>query len=315
MKGWAYHRYGAPAEVLTLTDLPEPKIGPHTVLVDIRAAGVNPVDWQTMAGGLDSRFDIVLPVVPGWDFSGTVAAVGPSVRRFSVGDEVFGFAWADMIHHGTYAERLAVPDRLVALKPDGLDWTEAAAIPIAALTAYQALVDLLDVKATDTVLVQAAAGGVGSFAVQIATHLGATVLGTASPRNHASVAAAGATPIDYHGNLAAAVRAHAPDGVDAVLDMYGGADLHTHASLLVPTLQRPRIVSLADDGIRNIGGRFLFARPDVEQLARIGNLIVSGEIALPRLRIVPFGEAVQALEESAQGDSTGKTVMAVTGGR
>ncbi|GAA2181384.1 NADP-dependent oxidoreductase [Brooklawnia cerclae] len=311
MKAMVYRRYGEPRDVLEPAEVPEPKVGPESVLVAVAAAGVNPVDWQTMAGHLDTRFDVLFPVVPGWDFAGTVVRVGPNVTRFAPGDAVFGYARQDIVHHGTYAERIAVPERAVAHKPATLDWTRAAATPIAALTAWQALVDVLDVHPGDTVLVQAAAGGVGSFATQIARHLGARVVGTASPANHETLAAAGVIPVDRHGDLAAELRRAVPGGVDAVLDMYGGSAVRLHADLLRPTRGHKRIVSLADDGVRDLGGRFLFAQPDAGELHDIADLIDRGALHVPNVRTRPLAEAAHALADSAGGMTQGKIVLTV----
>lgn len=311
MKAMVYRRYGRPEDVLERADIPEPKVGPESVLVEVAAAGVNPVDWQTMAGGLDSRFDVVFPVTPGWDLCGTVIEAGPTVTRFKRGDVVFGYARQDVVHHGCYAERISVPERLLASKPSSLDVVQAAAVPIAGLTAWQAVVDLLRVGAGESVLVQGAAGGVGGFATQIARHLGAGVIGTASPGHFANVAARGVVPIDYHGNLAVDVHRLSPDGVDAVLDLYGGDAMRVHAGLLRSSHQQKRMVSLADDGVRDIGGRYLFARPDAAELARIGELFDGGILQPPDIQTLPFTQAAQALARSRSGATTGKIVLTI----
>lgn len=183
MKGISYSRYGGP-DVLEFGEVGDPKVGPDAVLVKVRAAAVNPVDWKCREGYLDGMLDPVFPVVPGWDVSGVVVQPGVSVPEFTAGDEVIGYVREDFLSRGTFAEYVAAPVRTLARKPRNLTWEEAAGLPLAGLTAYQVLVKALQVGRGDTVLVHAAAGGVGSIAVQLARHLGARVIGTASEGNH-----------------------------------------------------------------------------------------------------------------------------------
>ncbi|MGS2646270.1 alcohol dehydrogenase catalytic domain-containing protein [Streptosporangium sp. LJ11] len=312
MKAIVYRRYGGP-EVLEMTDVPEPKLGPESVLIDVRAVSVNPVDWQTAAGRLDSRFDVHFPVIPGWDVAGVVAEVGPTVTGFAAGDEVIGYVREDSIGRGTYAERVAAPVRTVARKPAGLSWEQAATVPIAGLTAYQSLVHALRVGAGDTVLVQAAAGGVGSFAVRIATALGARVIGTASARNHDHLRELGAEPVTYGPGLEERVRSLAPAGVTAIMDMYGGEDLVSSLGLLREDA-RGRVVSLANDGVLEHGGTFVFARPSAEDLDELRRMIESG-LAVPEVTtVLDLSEAAEAFRLSRTGHVRGKIVLRVSAG-
>ncbi|MFE4606082.1 NADP-dependent oxidoreductase, partial [Kitasatospora indigofera] len=217
MKAIAIRQYGGP-EVVEFTDLPDPRVGPDSVLVQVRAAGVNPVDWKVREGRLDGTFDVHFPLIPGWDVAGVVRSVGGAVTEFAPGDEVIGYVRKDSVEHGTYAELVAAPVRTLARKPAALDWAQAGGLPLAGLTAYQSLVKALRIKAGETVLVHAAAGGVGHLAVQIARALGARVIGTAGPRNHAYLRELGAEPVAYGDGLAERVRELAPGGVDAALD-------------------------------------------------------------------------------------------------
>ncbi len=199
MRAVFHESYGGP-EVLRVGERPGPLVGPDTVLVRVRAAGVNPVDVKVGAGGLQGAFPSFLPTVPGWDAAGVVEAVGPSVRDVAVGDEVLGYFRKDFVRDGTYAELVAGSSRHVTRKPPGLSWEVAGALPLAGLTAWQSL-DAVGVAAGDVVLVHAAAGGVGHLAVQIAVARGARVIGTASERNHAFVASLGAEPVSYGDGL------------------------------------------------------------------------------------------------------------------
>src|SRR5512135_1745216 len=175
-------RYGGP-DVLALGERPDPKLGPDNVLVQVAAASVNPVDYKIVRGYLDGAFPSCLPLIPGWDVAGEVAAVGPAVTHLEVGERVYGYARKDYIGDGTWAQLVAVPARGVAPAPESVDVVAASCLPLAGLTAYQALTDKLAVGPGDTVLVHAASGGVGTFATQIAVALGARVVGTASERN------------------------------------------------------------------------------------------------------------------------------------
>lgn len=171
MKAISYSRYGGP-EVLAYGEVRDPKIGPDSVLVKVRAAAVNPVDWKCREGHMDRMLESAFPVVPGWDVSGVVVQPGVSVTEFAVGDEVIGYVREDFLSRGTFAEYVAAPLRTLARKPRNLTWEEAAGLPLVGLTAYQVLVKVLQLKRDETVLVHAAAGGVGSIAVQLARHLG-----------------------------------------------------------------------------------------------------------------------------------------------
>lgn len=157
MKGISYSRYGGP-EVLAYGEVRDPKVGVDAVLVKVRAAAVNPVDWHAREGHLDPILDPVFPVVPGWDVSGVVVGLGVSVTEFAVGDEVIGYVREDFLSRGTFAEYVAAPVRTLARKPRTLSFEEAAGLPLVGLTAYQVLVKALQVKRGETVLVHAAAG-------------------------------------------------------------------------------------------------------------------------------------------------------------
>src|SRR5688500_3641032 len=223
MRGIAYDRFGG-EEVLELRDdLPEPPVGPDTVLVRVHAAGVNPVDSAIRQGYLAGAYPHHFPIVPGWDVAGVVEAVGPAVVAFRAGDEVFGYVRRDDVQWGTTAELVPAPQRCLARKPESLSFAEAGALPLAGLTAYQALTEALDVGEGDRVLVHRASGGVGFNAVQIAVALGAHVIGTASPKNHGFLRDAGAAEVlDYS---AGPIRGQLAGPVDAGLDLVGGETL------------------------------------------------------------------------------------------
>jgi NADPH2:quinone reductase len=307
MRAITYSRYGG-SDVLELTDQPTPKVGADTVLVRVRAASVNPVDWKVREGYLDQIMDVHFPVVPGWDVAGVVERVGLDTTEYQVGDEVFGYVRKDWVHGGTFAEYVSAPVRTLAPKPSSLSFEEAAAVPLAGLTAYQSI-RRSGVTAGQTVLVHAAAGGVGGFAVQIAKALGATVVGTASESNHEFLRGLGAEPVTYGDGLVERVRAIAPDGVDVVLD-YGSPD----AVETAPALLRDggTIASIVDAKARDeLGGHYVWVRPDSADLAALGALIDEGKVRVEVAQVFDLADAAAAHEASASGHVRDKVVVRV----
>jgi NADPH:quinone reductase-like Zn-dependent oxidoreductase len=307
MKAIVLNRYGGP-EVLKLAELPEPTVGPDSVLVRVRAAGVNPVDWKIREGRLRERFPSHFPIVPGWDLAGVVERVGPAVYEFAPGDEVLGYVREDHIQRGTYAELVAAPIRTVVRKPANLSWDRAAGLPLAGLTAYQALHRALRIVKGDTLLVHAAAGGVGGFAVQLAVAQGARVIGTASPGNHDFLRSLGAEPVGYGDGFADRLRELAPQGVDAVLDLVGGDTLAGSPGLLAA---RGRLASIVDPGVRDLGGRYVFVRPDPVDLAALCELAEEGRLTVGVSRVFPLERAAEAQALSQQGHTRGKLVIEI----
>ncbi|MGW1074069.1 NADP-dependent oxidoreductase [Streptomyces sp. NPDC002537] len=308
MKAISYRAYGGP-EVLEYGERPEPKVGPDSVLVRVKAAAVNPVDWKLREGYLDGLIDAVFPVVPGWDVSGVVEQAGATVDEFAPGDEVIGYVREDFLSRGTFAEYVAAPVRTLARKPANLSFEQAAGLPLAGLTAYQSLSKALRVGRDETVLIHAAAGGVGSLAVQIAArHLGARVIGTASERNHDYLRGLGAEPVAYGEGLADRVRALAPGGVDAVLDLVGGEALTVSPGLLAPG---GRLASIADAGVLPLGGRYVFVRPDAADLTALTEMAEAGVLGVEVARVFPLTETGAAQRLSAEGHTRGKIVVTV----
>lgn len=305
MRAIAYDRYGGP-EVLQLVDLPTPKVGPDSVLVRVHATSVNPVDWKVREGGLDGLMDAVFPVVPGWDVAGVVEQVGLDTPEYAVGDEVYGYVRKDALGGGTTAELVAAPVRTLALKPASLTFEEAAAVPLAGLTAYQAL-RRLGVTEGDTVLIHNAAGGVGTFAVQVARALGARVIGTASEPRHDLLRSLGATPVTYGDGLVERVRAEAPDGVDVVLDLVGGV-VGTTPDVGTADV---RAGSITDPSVRDVGGEYMWVRPDSADLTALAVLIDEGAVRVEVARTFPMEETAAAHELSATGHVQGKVVIRV----
>jgi NADPH:quinone reductase-like Zn-dependent oxidoreductase len=309
MRAVAINAFGG-SERLQLLDLPPPLVGPDVVLVGARAAGVNPVDFKICRGRLESRYPCHFPLIPGWDVAGVVEAVGPAVHEVSEGDEVVGYVRRDDIQWGTYAELVAAPVRTLAPKPESLSWAEAAALPLAGLTAWQALTRVLEVGKDDVVLVHAAAGGVGSFAVQLARFLGARVIGTASPRNHDFVRALGGEPVEYGDGLVERVRALVPDGAHAVLDLVGGPALDASRGLLAPG---GRLASITDAArVRELGGRYWFVRPDRDDLTTLSRLVDEGHLAVHLQGTFPLEDAADAHRLIEGGHVRGKLALQIS---
>jgi NADPH:quinone reductase-like Zn-dependent oxidoreductase len=304
MKAIVYRRYGGP-EVLEATEIPEPKMMQDSVLVRIKAAGLNPADIGLREGVMDHAIDAFFPVVPGWDLAGVVEEAGPGAPEFAPGDEVIGFLRGQALHYGTYAEKVAADVRALVHRPRNLTWAQAAGLPVAGLTAYQAIVQALKVAAGETLLVHAASGGVGSLAAQIAVARGARVIGTASEANHSYLASIGAQPVAYGDGLADRVRELVPDGVDAVLDTAGRGVLAT-----TPFLGKPGVrVASVVDATAYRGTVPVFVRMDQTDFKALVQLVETGKVAVRVARTYPLVQAAEAQTFLAEGHSQGKVVL------
>lgn len=307
MRAAVIHEFGDP-QVVHTEEVDDPVLGPDGVLVSVRAAGVNPVDWKVVAGYLQGAFPHHLPLIPGWDVSGVVEAVGPAVTEVAAGDPVLAYARKDHVQNGTFAEKVVVPIRAVARIPDHIGFAPAGALPLAGLTAEQ-LLEATQVTKADTVLVHNAAGGVGSFAVQLAALRGARVIGTASTGRHDYVRSLGGEPVEYGGGLARRVRDLARDGVDVALDLIGGDALDATPELLAPG---GRVGSVIDPAkVAELGGRYVFVRPDSEMLARLIGYVTEGRLQVEVAETFPLERAAEALERNKQGHTRGKIVVTV----
>jgi NADPH:quinone reductase-like Zn-dependent oxidoreductase len=305
MKAITYSAYGNP-DVLELTEQPMPKVGPGMVLVKVKAAAVNPVDWKIMAGYLDPVMDLQFPVVPGWDVAGVVESVGIDAPHFQPGDEVISYGRKDYVHGGSFAEYIALPERLLARKPASLGWTESAGLPLAGLTAYQVL-NRLGLKAGETVLIHGGAGGVGSLGIQIAAALGARVIATASEKNHDFLRSLGAEPLSYGEGLADRVRALQPDGVDVVADFVGG----NLESTLAVLADGGRHASIADSDVEEHGGTWMWVNPVGAELQDLADLVDAHKMRVEIARTFPLRESADAFRLNMEGHTRGKIAVTV----
>lgn len=312
VKAIALDEFGGP-EVLMLRELPDPAVGPDYVLIRVRAAGVNPVDYKIRMGLLQGAFPHHMPLIPGWDVAGVVVAAGPAVTGLVAGDEVFGYVRKDHVQNGSYAELVAAHERMVARKPPALSFEEAGALPLAGLTALQALYAAHTAK-DDVVLVHAAAGGVGHLAVQLARQLGAErVIGTASERNHDFLRSLGAEPVTYGEGLVERVaELVGGDGkVDVALDFVptGGDALDASARLV---REPARLVTIGDAAkVRELGGCYVFVRADAAQLEWLAQLAEAGSLRVEVQQAFPLAAAADAHRLLADGHVRGKLVLTV----
>jgi NADPH:quinone reductase-like Zn-dependent oxidoreductase len=299
-------------EQLRKVELDRPVLLPTEVLVRVKAAGVNPVDVFTREGKAYMRA-LSLPHIPGWDIAGVVEAIGYGVTRFKVGDEVFGMPWFPRAA-SAYAEYTVAPSRHLAHKPSHIDFTDAAALPLAGLTAWQTLVDVANVSAGTRVLINGGAGGVGHLAIQIAKSLGAYVIATARPEKHAFCTQLGADEvIDY---TRAPVQS-VVSGVDVVLELIGGetclAMLRTlrRGGLLVSAQAAwaPSLFAEAESlGVRASG---YLVEPDARGLEALAALINTGELKPHVQKVLPLEDAAEAQQLVASRRVAGKVVLSV----
>ena len=312
MRAVAVREWGG-RDRMELLDVEPPPVAPDGVLVRVRAAGLNPVDTKVRAGKLADKFPHHFPVILGWDVAGTVEQVGPAVTWFKPGDAVYGYNRRHDLGYGTYAELTTGPEGYFAHMPQELSFEEAAAMPLAALTAHQAI-ERSGLRGGERFFVPAGAGGVGHFAVQLAVERGARVIATASPNNHDFVRELGAQPIDYNdGDVPAAVRELSEDeGADAALDLFGGDDREQ----AIATLRRGgRLVSLASPPPDKRDGyeiHYVFVRPSGYDLGEhISPLVQEGRLRPHVEEVYPLEEVAAAHERLEQGHVRGKLVLRV----
>lgn len=299
------HNYGE-SDVLTLETIAQPEPQPNEVLIRVQAAGVNPLDWKIRAGYMKEIFPMPLPFTPGMDVAGIVEAIGADVKALQVGQEVYG-----ELRMGAYAQFATAPQDAIALKPQTLDFVQAASVPMVAMTAYQGLFDYGDLKPGQTVLIHAASGGVGMFAVQFAKWKGAHVIGTASAANAEFVQSLGADQvIDYN----ATPFEQVVENVDVVLDTLGGDtqarsySMVKPGGILVSTAAPPNAQKAQERGIR---AEMMNMKPSASLLEEIASLLDSGQVKTLVAQTFSLSEARQAQELSQGGHVRGKIVLQI----
>jgi NADPH:quinone reductase-like Zn-dependent oxidoreductase len=301
------HSYGE-KEVLSLESTPIPSINPDDVLVKIHATSINPVDWKVRKGYLQSFLPHKLPLVLGWDFAGEIVALGEQVTQWKIGDAVY--SRPDITRDGTYAEYIAVRAKEIASKPKTLNWQEAAAVPLVALTAWQSLYELAKLQKGEKVLIHAGAGGVGTFAIQLAKLRGAFVYTTCSTRNLDLLQSLGAdTVIDYTQEDFSKLR-----DIDVVFDTVGGEtqekswQVLKRGGRLVSIINPPNVETAAKHGVTPL---FCFVQPNAVQLTELTNLIDAGKITIIIDSVFTLKDIAQAQTKSETGRARGKIVIQV----
>ncbi|RJS60313.1 NADP-dependent oxidoreductase [Bacillus sp. PK3_68] len=275
MKAIVIEQYGG-SEQLKEMNIQKPSAGKNEVIVKLHATSINPIDWKLREGYLQTMMPFEFPIILGWDASGIIEEVGENVEGFKAGDRVF--ARPETTNRGTYAEYTAVDSHLLVKIPDNISFEEAACVPLAGLTAWQCLFDFGEVKAGDKVLIHAGAGGVGTFAIQLAKHAGAYVAATASTHNVELLQSLGADQvIDYKKQDFETALAD----FDFVLDSLGGENQEKSFTVLREGGRMASIVSEPDQekaALRNIKAKNIWLVPNGEQLAKMADLLAQGKL-------------------------------------
>ena len=306
MKAIVAHEYGGP-EVLKFEEVPRPEAKENEALVRVIASGVNPADPLTLSGKYAREFGTHLPLIPGYDIAGIVEKTGAKITKLKAGDAIYGYP----TFGGGWAEYNTVTEGEVAAKPASLSFTEAAAVPMGALTAWQALVDVAQLRAGQTILIHGGSGGVGSFAVQIAKARGARVIATASTANQDLLKQLGANvAIDYTKTRFEEIA----KDVDAVLDPVGKETLARSygvvkkGGIVMSLVARPDPVELKKREIRGAG---ISVHPDAEDLTEIAHLIDAGKIKPVVTKVLPLSEGIAAQQQAATHHTRGKLVLRI----
>lgn len=301
---------------LEIADVPKPEPDEGEVLIRIKAAGVNPVDYKIRSGLYKGRMPVELPVILGWDVAGIVEKNGYGASRFDPGEEVFAYARRKVIKNGTYAEYMTLPESFLAYKPKSLSFIEAAGVPLASLTAFQSILQKGKLKKDEWLLVLGATGGVGSFAIQIAKAVGAKVVAVASKKNIAYAISLGADDfIDYTaGNLKEEVAQRFPDKFDLVFDCVGKEILDQAYHFTKPGGRLVSIlgqVNQEEAEKHKVIFHYHFVEPNVKNLNQISQWIGEGKVKIHVDARFPLDEAARAHEMIEKGHTTGKIVLEV----
>ncbi|MEV0909054.1 NADP-dependent oxidoreductase [Streptomyces hokutonensis] len=298
-----FDRYGD-RDVLHVTEVPMPSPAAGEVLVEVRAAGINPGEAAIRSGAMRERFPATFPSGQGSDLAGVVTALGDGVTDFGLGDEVLGFSW----QRSSHATHVVVPVTQLIPKPAALSWEVAGSLYVVGCTAWAA-VDAVAPKPGETVAVSAAAGGVGTVTVQLLAVHGAHVLGIASPANADWLTAHGATPVPYGDGLAEALTAAAPDGIDAFIDLFGPDYVQLAVDLGIPRDRIETIISFQkaqELGIKSAGSEGASTR---EVLTEMAGHVASGRIEIPVTATYPLDRVRDAYAELEQRHTRGKIVL------
>lgn len=300
MKAAFVTEFGEPNQIET-GELDRPEPGEGEVLVNVKSAGVNPVDAAIVRGMLNEVIPSKFPMIPGWDMAGVVEKRGHSARRFSEGDEVYAYARRPIIQHGSFAEYISLPESYLAHRPSKLTIEESGGIPLVGLTAYQSLFDAGNLQEGQTVLILGASGGVGTLAIQLAKWKGAHVIGVASKANHDYMRELGADEtIDYKENhVGEAVQKLQPEGVDFIYHCSRGNSLEQSIDTLKSGGHLVSITKSQPEIPDDIQFQYVFVEPNAVQLKHLAELADKGHIKLPvteKFGLEETGKALQRIE-------------------
>lgn len=304
------------SDKLKVGELPTPLPEKGEVQIQLAYTSVNPVDWKIRKGLLKERIPHQFPLIPGWDASGVISALGAGVDQFKIGDEVYAYCRKPIVQYGTYAEYVCYPAKEVALKPKNLSFAQAAAIPLVGLTAWQSLFEIAKLQKGETILIQAGAGGVGSLAIQFAKWAGATVITTARSPNHDYVKSIGADlSIDYQTtSLKDEIQKKFPKGLDVVFDTVGGKTLEESYPFLKPG---GRLISIVQEPDQNLAAQYKiqplyhFVNPSGKELQKIADLIQTGKVQPIKIEEMPLEKAAEAQDENEKRHGQGKIVLKI----
>jgi NADPH:quinone reductase-like Zn-dependent oxidoreductase len=309
----AYYTEFGGIDKIQIGPLDLPAVGEGEVLLRVKAAGINPVDYVVREGHFQQVAANAFPTVPGWDVAGIVEKRGHGASRFAEGAEVYGYVRRPVVQHGTFAQHLVVPECYLALRPQQLSWEAAGGLPLAGLTAYQSIITAGKLRAGETVLVLGASGGVGGTAIQLARQVGATVIAVASAKNADHMRELGADfTIDYAaGPVADAVKAVAPNGVDLLFDAISGDTLTQSLAALKPD---GRLISVLNDGKAlklPAGVQFahVMAQPSVPDLDHLRELAEAGQLQVPISATFSLADTQKAFAQIESKHTTGKVVI------
>ncbi len=315
MKAIAINEYGG-LDVLIEQDIPlrEPEEG--EVVVRIHSAGVNPVDWKIRAGKLADRMPNVFPITLGWDMSGTVIKRGHGARRYQVGQAVMAYARRLSIHEGTYAQYITLPECYLVAKPSTMSFEKAAALPLAGLTAYQALFDAGKLAKGQRQLIIGATGGVGTFAIQLGRIAGAEVTAVAGPSNREYAQGLGADQfIDYmQGPLEEQIPRKYPHGFDLVFDLMGGNILDKAYDYVAPGGRLVSLIGKEKPELiqgRDMSFHYVFVQPDTRELEQLIYWYIEGDLTIELQKVFNWKEVKEAHKIMQAGHTRGKVVIKV----
>jgi NADPH:quinone reductase-like Zn-dependent oxidoreductase len=298
---------------LVIKSVKKPEVAEGKVLVKIKASGVNPVDQKLSLGYMKDAMPHEFPIILGWDMAGVVEECGHGASRFRKGEEVYAYARRPVLKEGTFAEYVSIPESYLSKKPINISFEEAAAIPLAGLTAYQSIFDFGKLKMDETVLIMGASGGVGTFAVQLAKYKGAKVIAVASKKNHEYLKSLGADHcIDYkEGNIPEKVKAIEKDGVPLVFDAVGGDATEIGAKCLQSKGRLVSVASQGDELAKDVNFKFVFVQPNSRELDHIREMVEAETLKVPIQKVYSLDQINEAFQQIAGGHTTGKIVVSM----